>query len=406
MIIQKEERLEEDAPPSYDEASQNAPGSSSQPPRDIKTPIASPRESPATPTTPASQYQEKGQCGSTGKGKEKAGSWWGFGTSRKAREVRTTVLGIVRDVVRQDIDGGVDTRDILESCRAACADEAISISSLLQEKSIEGHTPLYWAIINRNPTSPASSDLLMSLLSFAAPLEQATVDEIKLACLITSDQALFQRLRISPEFAALSGTDQMVLSNTTVPDEVEALEASSDEGAFVVDVKLMQFQKRMRVSGEVGVDFIARGRMWRLAFCISSEKWRHDKPRFGAWYVSLTLLENSPPTWIDSQLLIPDAQLSLPPLGESSLANVPPRSRDGKTKLKPTISIRLTSRVELGPRRKHTHLPYDVVALLESASNGSSLQYSGNSYIGDDDSLRMRLEAKLGKPQSEECVIQ
>ncbi|KAK1223741.1 hypothetical protein PQX77_013377 [Marasmius sp. AFHP31] len=119
---------------------------------------------------------------------------------------------------------------------------------------------------------------------------------------------------------ALSGRvdrPPMVLSGRMLADEVEVLEASSDEGAFFVDITMMQFQERMRVSDEVWVDSIARGRMCRLALCISNEKWRHDKPRFGAWYVSLTLLENSPPTWIGSQLLIPDARLPLPPLGET-----------------------------------------------------------------------------------------
>ncbi|KAJ8074593.1 hypothetical protein PM082_015496 [Marasmius tenuissimus] len=85
--------------------------------------------------------------------------------------------------------------------------------------------------------------------------------------------------------------------------------------------------------------------------------------------------------------------------------DVTPRSSDGKTKFKPMISVRLMSRVELGPKRRHTHLPFEVTSTLESTSNAMSLQYSGNSYIGTDDSIRMRLEGKLGKPQ-EECVIQ
>ncbi|KAK1223124.1 hypothetical protein PQX77_014011 [Marasmius sp. AFHP31] len=51
---------------------------------------------------------------------------------------------------------------------------------------------------------------------------------------------------------ALSGRVDSPLSwNLMVPDEVEVLEASSDEGAFVVDIKMMQFQKRVRVSNEV-----------------------------------------------------------------------------------------------------------------------------------------------------------
>ncbi|KAJ8074592.1 hypothetical protein PM082_015495 [Marasmius tenuissimus] len=137
-------------------------------------------------------------------------------------------------------------------------------SPLLQEKSIEDHTPIYWAIVNRNKKLELEPDLLMSLMAYAGPLEPATISKIRLACLITSDQALFQRLRLSPEFASLSGTDQLVLSGGMVPDEVEVLEASLDKGVFVVDIKMMQFQKQTWVSNEVGVDFMARGRMWCL----------------------------------------------------------------------------------------------------------------------------------------------
>ncbi|KAG7091590.1 hypothetical protein E1B28_010611 [Marasmius oreades] len=411
MIIQKEDPLQEDAPPSYDEVG-GAPPSTSSRPTDIKTPIGTSSGGSSSTTYPPITPNLRGPGTGTATlrtGKETTGSWWGlsFVGSRKSREVRTTVLGIIRDVVRRTVDDGVEAKGILESCHAACADDRIPFNALLQEKSIEGYSAIYWAIINRKPASDSTSpDLLTLVLSYAAPLTPATVEEIKLACLITSDQALFQRLRTSAEFIALSGTDEMVLGGKAAPDAVEVVEIPSDEGAFVVDIKLMKFQKRMRVSGEVGVDFIARGRMWRLAFCISTDKWRHDRPRFGAWYVSLTLLENSPPTWVDSRLLIPDASLTIPKPGSSSLADVrPPRSNDG-SRLKPTISIRLASRVELGPRQKfgHPHHQYNVYSLLESDSNATSLQYSGSSYIGSNDSLRIRLEGKLGKPQ-DECVI-
>ncbi|KAF9257843.1 hypothetical protein L218DRAFT_965004 [Marasmius fiardii PR-910] len=410
VVIHKEDPLQEDLPPSYEEVRGITPSTSSRP-TDVKTPIpignSSEGSSSTTPTTPSTPSSCSRGTPSSRKGKEATGSWWGsFVGSRKAREIRTTVLGIIRDVVKRTVDDGIEATGILESCHAACADEGIPFNALLQEKSIEGYSAIYWAIINRKPPSNSAPDPLMLLLSYAAPLTPATVEEIKLACLITSDQPLFQRLRTSAEFIALSGTDEMVLGGATVPDEVQVVEITSDEGAFAVDIKLMKFQKRMRVSGEVGVDFIARGRMWRLAFCISNEKWRHDRPRFGAWYVCLTLLENSPPTWIDSRLLIPDASLTIPPPSSSSLADVPPRSDDGSKRLKPTISIRLTTRVELGPKQGgfNPHNQSNIYTLLESDSNGPSLQYSGSSYIGSNDSLRVRLEAKLGKPQ-DECVI-
>src|SRR6202035_4217760 len=85
------------------------------------------------------------------------------------------------------------------------------------------------------------------------------------------------------------------------------------------------FQKRMGVSGGVGVEFIARGacattsfdaftiilegvaRLWALRFtaAMSSDVWcGSSSVRPGPWLVTLALLERSPPTWVDLRLII------------------------------------------------------------------------------------------------------
>ncbi|ESK86122.1 hypothetical protein Moror_9312 [Moniliophthora roreri MCA 2997] len=418
-----------DAPPSYETLHDTRPSSSAV--HDTKAPIVEQNQGSGQDGIGGSPGIRPEGFGSKGKGKAPS-SWWGsFGMSRTSREVRTTVLGIIRDVVKEysnaDESKSSAARSILSSCAEACAGQGILFSSLLQEKSIEGHTPIYWAIINRpldspSPSSAGSSDLLMSLLSFSAPLEPVTLSEIRLACLNTSDQALFQRLRLSPEFAPLSGTDQMVLRGT-IPDEVEVVNVPGDEGAFVVDLKLMQFQKRMKVSKEVGVEFIARGRMWKLAFCVSQKDHvHHTIPRTGTWYIQLSLLENSPPTWIDSRILIPDASLNVPPPGDSSLLDIDSQpspstpvpastsffgslaGRASQPKPKPTISLRLQARDQLSAANKSSFHQSSIHVPLENSLMANSLQYAGSSYIGADDSLRARLEAKLAKPEAE-CVI-
>ncbi|KAL0057277.1 hypothetical protein AAF712_016087, partial [Marasmius tenuissimus] len=197
------------------------------------------------------------------------------------------------------------------------------------------------------------------------------------------------RLRLSPEFASLSGTDQMILSGKKVPDEVEVLEASSEQADESV---------------ERGWGGLHCGRSNVATRALYTERKVETRPT-PVWGMvcSLTFLENSPPMWINSQLLVPDARLPITPLGKSSFMDVALRSSDGKTKLKPTISVRLMSRVGLGLKRRYTHLPCEVTLTLESASNAMSLQYrsvlpfpeseetktdefvdSGNSYIGTD----------------------
>ena len=278
MIVKQplpEDPTPSDAPPSYD-ALTDIP-SSSGPVQDYKapltdqsTPIAS--SSRSVPPSPSTTYPPKSPTSPSAstKGKARAANWFSFTTSaeaRTAREVRNTVLGLVRDLVQEYVSNPTQTSGILQSCADACSSHSLSFSSLLQEKSIEDHTPLYWAIVKRPPDERNQEedlqgpDLLTSLISYATPLSKGTITELRLACLATSDQALFQRLRQSPEFAPVSGSDQMLLGGTIPPEEVQ-LEDMAEEGggAFAVNIVIPQFHKRMVVSKEIAVEFIARSK--------------------------------------------------------------------------------------------------------------------------------------------------
>ncbi|OBZ69537.1 hypothetical protein A0H81_10144 [Grifola frondosa] len=230
--------------------------------------------------------------------------WFSFSAyGRAARSVRVTVLGILRDVVKHA--ARPESLGLLTSCSDACRTYDLSFSAILQEPSVEGHTPIYWAVINRPPEPPREDtpDLVTALLTMAAPLADATLSELRLACLQTSDQALFQRLRLSPAFAPLSGTEEIILGGSVPPDEVVVEEMPGDEGAFAVCVRFPLFQKRMRISKEVALEFIARGRLWSLKFFVVAEHdmrtgFKYYAP--GTWVVTLALLEHSPPTCIDS----------------------------------------------------------------------------------------------------------
>ena len=138
---------------------------------------------------------------------------------RATQEVRKTVTGLLKDLVRnQTIDSNISCVGILDSCSEACAANGINMPNLLQQAYIEGHTPLYWAIVKRpadeSEAQRSSSEadlppLVRALLAYSAPLKPATVIDIRLACLHTCDQWLFQCLRCSPDYPALPDKDQL-----------------------------------------------------------------------------------------------------------------------------------------------------------------------------------------------------
>ena len=90
--------------------------------------------------------------------------------------------------------------------------------------------------------------------------------------------------------------------------------------------------------------------MWRLEFFISPENGVHP----GSWGVALSLLETSPPAWLDSRLVIPEA--AIPP----------------STKPKP-IELKLRSNSHLG--QLQAPMRNNIQVMLQDSLMGSNLQY-------------------------------
>jgi len=314
-------------------------------------------------------------------------------------------MGLMRDLVKQpQIDRS--TISIIENCADACRSYGLSMSSILQEPFAENHTLIYWAIIKRTPehlapTDNSSPDLVSVLLSLAAPLTDATISEIRLACLHNSDHVLFQRLRHSPAFAPLSGTEEMLLGGSIPPDEIEVQDVvdDDDDAAFIARFRVPMFQKRLRVSKQINLEFIARGRLWSLKFLVASADNTRLRPIAspGTWFVTLSLLEHSPPTEIDSQLIVEDV---IPPAEESSAS--PSTSRiPARGKVRSPITLKLQT--DSQPLMSERYRNY-VAASFKDNPLAQSLQYDGTSYIGADGSLVASLEARLGQHNAE-CVI-
>ena len=266
-----DDALPPDAPPSYDTLP--SPTRPSRP--STSYPRGEKRSNPSLSDHPSRPTSSNGAGGSiplrskraSAKPTKGPSSWFTFGPSKTTMEVTSTVLNLVRDLVKQT-SSSAGASGILDSCAEACEGYDISFSSLLQQRSIEGHTPIYWAIIKRpsEPPNPEDHDLVTALLSRSTPLTPSTISDVRLACLTTSDQVLFQRLRLSPAFSPMSGTDEILLGGSIPPDEIEVEDVDNNGGAFVARFKILKFQNRMRISKGVNLEFIARGEHFSVNF--------------------------------------------------------------------------------------------------------------------------------------------
>jgi hypothetical protein len=178
----------------------------------------------------------------------------------------------------------------------------------------------------------------------------------------------------------------MVLGTRISPDTVDVENIESENGDFVANFKILAFQKRMRVSHTIGLEFIAKGkillcwlayiylmtpycvlgRMWCLSFSIT-----HNSD----WSVMLSISDRSPATWVDSHIIIeepPQSSAISAPVASSlidcAIQEVRPVWQQSQ-KVKPKIDIRLQTE----HYRLSTSHPIDTI--LIDTSLASSLRY-------------------------------
>lgn len=120
--------------------------------------------------------------------------------------------------------------------------------------------------------------------------------------------------------------------------------------------------------------------MWQLRFFVEPEHSRGYGRRSGSWYVSLSLMEHSPPTWIDSRLVIAEPQI--------------PKD-DGSSKPKPAIVMRLSSTSTLTPPSQYAGDGVtEVVVNFEDIVMATSLQYR---FVQIDDNEIARVNHLIAK---------
>ncbi|KAG1840065.1 hypothetical protein DFJ58DRAFT_667355 [Suillus subalutaceus] len=132
---------------------------------------------------------------------------------------------------------------------------AAEFSKLLQQPNIEGHTALYWAIVNNR------REALWVFMNFIPKLLPASSSDLRLACMMVSDHTLFTQLDVSEK---LNPEDDSLRHFLGCPlDEIQVQEL--DNGCFIASFQMRSFQKRLRITLGMGIEFVARG-MWSISF--------------------------------------------------------------------------------------------------------------------------------------------
>lgn len=285
------------------------------------------------------------------------------------------------------------------------------------------------------------------MLQYAGPLNNACIADIRLACLASGDQVLFGKLRRGElPFITTLRADALVLGSTSA-DDIDVREVDG-EAAFSASIKIRLWQKRMRVAGVVGVEFIARGRIWSLIFFSSpspspsSGSLSTRSAGTGPWQVALGLMEHSPPTFIDGRLVIDVCRPISSSIPDSSESSSPAHSRypslpstpvpTSPTQAKPPVAIRLQSKNRLAHRTSDG----SVFNVLELGLGGLSSQkpcrppqpaawseegtqytnaligvlsddlgWDNTPYLTPDGTLHARLDARLEKAEGGSCII-
>jgi len=369
-----------DQPPAYADAVQTPGSQVSSRPWGTETKSLQRSEEPPNAIASSSRPAAPTAANSGG-----LAAWFSFGAlSRTDKEVKTTVLGLVRDVVKQT--PGPAGIAIFQSCAEACRTRNIKFDLLLQEKSIEEHTPLYWAIIKRRTTDELG--LLDLLLSF--PLTEETRRDAALACMLQSDNELFQRLQQSPGWkqTARTGAEEMLLGSSP-EDAVTVKDVEGDNGAFQAEFYVPEFQQRMRVSRAVQIEFIARERLWVVTFSRDQLSGNRRRGKRVKW------MEASPAGYVGITIL--DESHSTPFTGRIVIDNM-------KNPKKPPLIIALKARDPLRPARWSGDTVGVCSVDLATTPDGASLQHTGSSYIDEQNGLRFKLEAKL-TTDDPDCVI-
>ncbi|KAG1857464.1 hypothetical protein F4604DRAFT_1685163 [Suillus subluteus] len=197
-----------------------------------------------------------------------------------------TVLSRIQDLVSTTDSTPSSINLIVNACASALT--ATQLSDLLQTPNIEGHTALYWAIVNHQP------EVFSAFARFISKFLSECSSDLHLACMQTSNHALFSQLNLQHTDVKDESLRQFL---GCPPDEIEVHEGGElDDHQFVAYFHIRMFQKHLCTSTqELKHEFVVQGCIWWFHFYMGS-RWK--------WLVSFGLSLPSLPACPKPSLLL------------------------------------------------------------------------------------------------------
>ncbi|KAG0698555.1 hypothetical protein DFH29DRAFT_89764 [Suillus ampliporus] len=234
-------------------------------------------EPPSYTTTSTSALADSIQC-------RKSSIFSSLRRKQKQEQKWKTVLTCICDIVSAPDFTPSSVVPIVNTCAAALT--AAEFSSLLQTPNIEGHMALYWAIVNDRREAVAA------LSGFIAEFSSVCFTDLRLACMSTNDQALFAQLNLGK----VNSEEKLLKRSLGWSDAVEVHAGDGlGEHQFVALLRIRKFQRRLHITHDVGVEFVAGGRIWLLQFYM---------PNDGMWHMGFSLSEPSLPVRANVTIVI------------------------------------------------------------------------------------------------------
>ncbi|KAH9957291.1 hypothetical protein BGW80DRAFT_214714 [Lactifluus volemus] len=196
---------------------------------------------------------------------------------------------------------------VLSTCAQECELGGLDFSTVLQEMLIEGKRPIYLAIVTRDKASENTRDsLVFALLDACRPLSSATINTIRLACMVASDNVFLQELfKDIPPLSPLSAKDVLLLGPNNLRDHVDVHQKLDGTGPFVAYIRMPRFRLRLRILDTLAVEFAASHRIWMLKFRRIVKTAAANVPPVEMVSPYLELGKYSLPTAVNASLSIP-----------------------------------------------------------------------------------------------------
>lgn len=203
------------------------------------------------------------------------------------KQHRKIILSRIRDIVSAPDVTPSSVAPTVNACATALSHAELSV--LLQKPNIEDHSAMYWAIVNNR------GEALAAFSAFIPKFSSVCSSELRLACMLTGNHALFMQLNLGRVINLKDDSLRRFLH--CPPDEVEVHNTGNGlrHIQFVAYFGIKMFKKRMLMTQELGVEFVAEGRIWLL---------RVQAVADGRWCIVLSLAQPSSPACLDVELAL------------------------------------------------------------------------------------------------------